>query len=138
MIEIVIHASDSNFGNAALIDSWHRERGWSSIGYHRVFLNGRLTASSKYDERLDGLMETGRPIGTRGAHTVGHNDKVGICLIGKSGQFTTKQIDNLVEELHQLSILHGGIKVTQHSDHEPNKPFCAGISKELMRYFNTL
>ena len=43
---IVIHQSDSAFGNAAVIDEWHRERGWSGIGYHWVILNGRIHASA--------------------------------------------------------------------------------------------
>ena len=138
MLKIVLHCSDSSFGNAALIDSWHRARGWTRIGYARVFLNGRTDAGFFYDPRLDGLMETGRPIGVTGAHTIGHNEKTGICLIGKSGQFTPRQIEALVEELHNLKIEHGGIEVTQHSDHDPNKPYCAGLSKELMRYFNSI
>ena len=38
--KIIIHCSDSEFGDAALIDKWHKERGWTGIGYHYVILNG--------------------------------------------------------------------------------------------------
>jgi hypothetical protein len=32
--QIIIHCSDSEFGNVIQIDRWHRERGWKGIGYH--------------------------------------------------------------------------------------------------------
>jgi hypothetical protein len=51
---IVIHQSDSAFGNAAVIDKWHRERGWSGIGYHWVILNGRIDAGAAGAARAAG------------------------------------------------------------------------------------
>ena len=40
-MEIILHCSDSEFGNAAIITKWHalpkpNGRGWSNIGYHYV------------------------------------------------------------------------------------------------------
>ena len=71
--EIIIHCSATREGKsftAADIDSWHRQQGFKSIGYHFVVL-------------LDGRIETGRPLGTAGAHCRGHNaGSIGVCYIG--------------------------------------------------------
>ncbi len=71
--EIVIHCAATPEGKhftAADIDSWHRQRGWSGIGYHYVVL-------------LDGTVQAGRPLDRVGAHVEGHNvGTVGICYIG--------------------------------------------------------
>ena len=46
---ITIHCSDSEWGNADVIDEWHKKRGWDGIGYHYVILNGYPT----YNEVMD-------------------------------------------------------------------------------------
>lgn len=99
--KIVIHCSDSAFGNALLIDQWHKQRGWSGIGYHRVVLNGYPEDSKNYWNHLDGDISPGRPLDTDfhlknneiGAHAYGFNrESVGICLIGKPGLFSPRQL----------------------------------------------
>ena len=91
--KIVIHCSDSEFGNASLIREWHtKERGWQDIGYHYVITNGVLEYCRPYIAERDGAVEEGRPIETTGAHVKGHNKtSIGICLIGKM-HFTGKQL----------------------------------------------
>ena len=98
--EIIIHCSATKEGKsftAADIDRWHREQGYTMIGYHYVIL-------------LDGTVETGRPVDLPGAHTAGHNaDSIGICYIGgldhygKSKDTRTKQqrhaLKQLIDEL---------------------------------------
>ena len=63
---------------AAQIDEAHAHRGWGRtdrsgrvyhIGYHYVVL-------------ADGTVQAGRPERMRGAHCDGHNDMLGICLVG--------------------------------------------------------
>jgi hypothetical protein len=72
----------SDWGTAAIIDKWHKDRGWRGIGYHYVILNG-YPKFHCYSKKADGLIEIGRPIERIGAHCRGHNrDSVGICLIG--------------------------------------------------------
>jgi len=80
---IVIHHSASpgeeqgEQVDAALIDRWHARRGFGlqtargqvHIGYHYVIL-------------ADGTVEQGRPEWMKGAHARGHNDRIGICLVG--------------------------------------------------------
>jgi len=80
---IVIHQSDSAFGNASQIDEWHKQRGWSGIGYHRVVLNGCVRPAF-YLVAHDGLIQEGRALEQVGAHVAGHNaHSLGICLIGQ-------------------------------------------------------
>jgi len=115
------------------------------IGYHYVILNGWLS-STKYHRFFNGSIETGRPLDDDNqfekdelaAATLGKNDCVQICLIGKSGEFTIAQIKNCAILLRELKAQYGNIKVYQHSDFEPKKPFCAGLSKSQMEIFNSL
>lgn len=56
--------------SAQQIDSWHRKRGWSGIGYHYVV-------------RRDGTVERGRPEAKVGAHCLNHNrHSIGVCYEG--------------------------------------------------------
>lgn len=101
---LIIHCSDSPFGDANLIDSWHKERGWKCIGYHFVITNGRRLNSKDYVAKDDGIIEKGRFLNDDewiqdneiGSHALGLNDRsIGICLIGKD-QFTLSQWRSLI------------------------------------------
>ncbi len=105
---VVVHCSDSKWGDAAVIDQWHKERNWSGIGYHGVFLNGHRTSRAEYNPDEDGVLESGRPIDTVGAHCRGHNRRsVGLCLIGKE-EFTEAQMEGLLHNLEEL-LRHFGL-----------------------------
>lgn len=71
--KIIIHCSATPEGRNVTvgeIDRWHRDRGFSSIGYHWVIY-------------LDGTIHKGREESLAGAHTVGHNaDSIGVCYVG--------------------------------------------------------
>jgi N-acetylmuramoyl-L-alanine amidase len=78
---IVIHHSATTFGNAAIIDQWHRDRGFDELGYHFVIGNGTNSA--------DGQVEVGPrwPIQKYGAHDNASDNRyneygIGICLVG--------------------------------------------------------
>jgi N-acetylmuramoyl-L-alanine amidase len=84
MIKAIIHCSDSPQGRgdtAETIHRWHKQRGFDGIGYHFVILE-------------DGTVENGRPEYWTGAHAKGHNDAIGICLIGED-KFTVSQYISL-------------------------------------------
>jgi hypothetical protein len=105
---IIIHCSDSSFGNAAKINEWHQQNGWYKIGYHYVILNGYPNSSKdQYNVLDDGKIETGRMENECGAHTVGFNgNSIGICLIGgtQNGWITAKQllaVQGLVRDLQK-------------------------------------
>lgn len=84
------------------IDQWHRERGFSGIGYHYVI-------------RRNGQLEYGRSEAQVGAHVEGFNAKsIGVCMVGgverQNGRlvardnFTTAQwaeLKRLAQELHR-------------------------------------
>lgn len=100
---IVIHTAAFRGRNcdAALIDQWHRNKGWNGIGYHYVILNDR------HDQKADGTVEEGRPLSQAGAHARGINSRsIGICCTGHGddSDFTASQyasLERLVTRLMQ-------------------------------------
>lgn len=91
--EIIIHCADTPNGKtfyASDIDRWHKERGWTKIGYHWVI-------------DIDGFIEAGRHPDEVGAHAEGHNRfSLGICLIG-TNKFTQAQWESLALLVHRLA-----------------------------------
>jgi hypothetical protein len=68
---IIHHVGNTNRDvSAAEIHRWHRNNGWSGIGYHFVI-------------RKDGTIERGRPMDMLGAHCYEHNwHTVSVNLVG--------------------------------------------------------
>ena len=115
--KIIIHCSESDFGNAQLIESLHRgkesvliSQAWPEgtevyrrnpfrkIGYHYVILNGFIQPA-EYQPDLDGTIEIGRSEEEEGAHCYGQNqDSLGICLVGKT-LFSARQLYWALPEL---------------------------------------
>ena len=78
---IVIHHTATSFGNEAIVNRWHIDRGFDEMGYH--FLIGNGTNSG------DGQVEVGSrwPKQKWGAHTKTPDNRfndfgIGICLVG--------------------------------------------------------
>lgn len=132
--EIIVHCSATPAGRdftAAEIDRWHRERGFREIGYH-------------YIVRLDGTVESGRPLREIGAHCRGHNaNSIGICYIGGLGADgrpcdtrTKAQKEALARLIWRLSLdwvqnRRGLLKVRSHHDYNKNKACpCFNARKE--------
>jgi|TARA_Y100000310_G_scaffold340105_1_gene434791 hypothetical protein len=103
---IIWHCSATPYGTAREIREWHLGRGWSDLGYHCIVLNGFLTHQDRRNNRrvqwLDGNIELGRrwdgddelEEAEVGAHAYGLNRRsLGLCLIGKNGRFTKKQLE---------------------------------------------
>jgi N-acetylmuramoyl-L-alanine amidase len=71
--KVIIHCSATKEGRnftVADIDRWHKQSGFTKIGYHFVVY-------------LDGSVHKGRDIAEIGAHTKGQNsNSIGICYIG--------------------------------------------------------
>lgn len=94
------------------IDAWHRARGWSGIGYHKVV-------------HLNGNVENGRPISAIGAHVEGHNTgTIGFVYVGgttKDG--TAKDTRTADQKASMLSLTKDAIsqfklrKVTGHREY---------------------
>lgn len=91
---IIVHWSASGpYTTVSQITSWHKGRGWSDIGYHRVIVNPLLYAKKYQIEDLmpGDLIKLGRKLDNdleaewdeRGAHTKGKNSShIGVCVIG--------------------------------------------------------
>ena len=101
---IVIHTAAAANENGIFyptiddVDRWHRERGWSMIGYH-FFIE------------KDGTEKVGRPVNKAGAHTRGLNDEaIGICVSGHGDlvDFNAEQMTTLIKvvkrELNNFSL----------------------------------
>ena len=148
---IVVHCSDSGFGNALLIDKWHRRRGFRMIGYHYVVLNGYADYNQMVSTRrwrfLDGSVECGRNLDGDpylqddevGAHVYGFNrETVGVCLIGRGGRFTPRQLYALRVLLNELRHCFNlaPSAVVGHCELNPAKS-CPDLNMEHLRRYLT-
>lgn len=96
--EIIIHCSATPEGRDYTVDDirrWHKDQGWSDIGYHYVIYR-------------NGHIEPGRDVDIIGAHCVGHNtNSIGICYVGgvaRDGK-TAKDTRTLAQKAALLSLL---------------------------------
>ena len=94
------------------VRQWHKDRGWSDIGYHFLI-------------RRNGYVATGRPIERIGAHTKGYNSSsIGIALVGgvdKHGKpdfnFTFEQMESLKAHVDSLLTIYPHIdEIRGHRD----------------------
>ena len=71
--EIIVHCAATPEGKDFTVGdmrAWHKQRGWSDIGYHYVVYR-------------DGRVMLGRPVGQVGSHVAGRNTgTIGICYVG--------------------------------------------------------
>lgn len=71
--EIIVHSTATPEGKDFTVDDirrWHKEQGWSDIGYHYVIYR-------------DGSIHEGRDVRYSGAHCKGHNaNSIGVVYIG--------------------------------------------------------
>jgi hypothetical protein len=117
---IVIHCSatppNMNIG-VDEIDKWHKDRGWSKIGYHIVI--------RRYPGALGGLIEYGdRTLLEPGAHVYGYNSKsIGICMIGgvdefniPQNNFTDDQFEALRKTINFLNSVFPNAIIQGHKD----------------------
>lgn len=129
---LVIHCSDSRFGERNLIDQWHKQRGFRTIGYHYIITNGHLHNTRKYRSEYDGVIQVGRPVAEAGAHVKGYNKhSIGICLIGKH-HFTEKQFTELRGLITEIKKIHPDARVVGHYELDDRKT-CPNISGHFLR-----
>lgn len=71
--EIIVHCTATQEGKhftVSDITRWHKQRGFSTIGYHYVIY-------------LDGTRHLGRDVNISGAHCENHNShSIGVCYVG--------------------------------------------------------
>lgn len=132
--KIIIHCSDSEWGDADEIDKWHRAKKYDKIGYHYVILNGHEEYKSKYNKNVDGELQYGRSLSEKGAHCIGHNStSIGICLIGKN-HFSQDQLETLAKVVGELRIKYNLTSNDVYGHYESNsEKTCPNITSEFIR-----
>ena len=99
--KIILHCSATPEGRHTTVEDirlWHKQRGWSDIGYHYVVY-------------LDGTVHEGRPIERSGAHTKSQNkNSIGVCYIGGVDKNNLKAKDTRTpEQIMALDLLLGSL-----------------------------
>ena len=121
--DIIIHCSATPEGKDYTVQDirrWHKQQGWSDIGYHYVvYRNGHI--------------EPGRDVDIAGAHCEGHNAKtIGVCYIGgvaKDGK-TAKDTRTLTQKAALLSLLadlrqiYPHARIVGHRDYDTKGKAC--------------
>jgi N-acetylmuramoyl-L-alanine amidase len=119
--EIIVHCTATPEGKDYTVDDirkWHKERGWSDIGYHYVI-----------DRK--GHILPGRDVDTIGAHCEGHNaHSIGVVYIGGVSALNGKPKDTrtlaqkagLIRCLTELKSLYPQAKIYGHCDFTKSKP----------------
>lgn len=115
---IIIHCSATESGSDIdihNIDSWHKAKGWTGVGYHYV-----ITESGK--------LQQGRTLDTEGAHCYNHNkDSIGICYVGglyngmPTDTRTSAQCARLEICVRNLLRIFPDAKVCGHRDLSPDR-----------------
>lgn len=115
MTEIIVHCTATPEGKDFTIKditAWHKQRGFSTIGYHYVVYR-------------DGSVHNGRDVNVAGAHCTGHNaHSIGVCYVGgldKDGKTpkdtrTNVQKASLEILLRKLRTLYPTAKIYGHRD----------------------
>lgn len=130
--ELIWHCTATPEGrevSVAEITEWHRQRGWKTIGYHKVV-------------HLDGSVENGRPESQIGAHVAGHNTgTIGYVYVGgvkKDGKTpkdtrTDAQKATMLRLTKEAVAKYGLTKVSGHRDYAAKACPCFDARKEYGR-----
>jgi N-acetylmuramoyl-L-alanine amidase len=113
--EIIVHCTATPEGKDFTVDDirrWHKEQGWSDIGYHYVIYR-------------DGSIHEGRNVKYSGAHCTGHNaNSIGVVYIGgvsKDGKTakdtrTKAQKRALLQVMRTLRAAYPSARIYGHRD----------------------
>jgi N-acetylmuramoyl-L-alanine amidase len=105
-IGVIIHCSDSLFGDVETFRKWHLDNGWDDVGYNWIITNGVLQHGSEYIKEHDGIIQPGRSFEYIGAHAKGYNEShLSICLTGR-WHFTWRQFAAMFEQLKRIKQEH--------------------------------
>ena len=112
--EIIVHCTATPEGRPVTIKeitNWHKQRGFSTIGYHYVVM-------------LDGSVQKGRDVNVSGAHCTNHNSiSIGVCYVGGCDKNmnakdtrTDAQKRALLDLLKRLRTMYPTAKIYGHRD----------------------
>jgi N-acetyl-anhydromuramyl-L-alanine amidase AmpD len=127
--KIIIHCSDSDIpahDDISVIKQWHLARGFEDVGYH-------------FFVKKNGIVQTGRPMHTIGAHCVNQNlTSIGVCVSGKTDFKVTQFIHT--RELCEALMDRYKIKeadIYPHCHFNKNKT-CPNFNLEKLRTYATI
>lgn len=125
-VGVTIHHSATAQGSVESMHAYHLSKGWDGIGYHFVIGNGHGMADGEIQATFRWTE------GRDGAHCKGHNDTVGICLVGDFTEQmpSEKQIESL-RVLLELLREQGLTDVKGHSEREGAATLCPGPIEKL-------
>lgn len=135
---IILHCSASVYGDVPTIDQWHKERGWTKIGYHYIICNSypkyENYKSHQPDPAYDGLIQIGRSEKFQGAHAKGHNwESLGVCLVGE-GCYTSHQLASAAKLCRELMDKYPNISMIKGHNDFTDKKECPLLDVE---YFSS-
>lgn len=131
--EIIIHCSATPEGKDYTVEQikqWHKQRGFSDIGYHYVIYR-------------DGSIHSGRPIERIGAHCLKHNaHSIGVCYIGgvaKDGKTpkdtrTDAQKESLIKLIKELKAKYPKATVHGHREYANKACPCFDAKNEYKNF----
>jgi len=125
---IIVHCTATHEGRdytVAQIRAWHRQRGWSDIGYHYVVYR-------------DGSIHKGRSVDIAGAHTAGYNThSIGVVYVGGLDKFgnpkdtrTPEQKAALVKLLSRLRQYYPQASIHGHREYANKACPCFDAKRE--------
>lgn len=135
---VVVHITDSFYGDVEIIDRWHKQRGWDGIGYHWLILNTFPTKyrweSKRPDLFSDGKIEPARPEKYQGAHVRSHNHyTISVAMVGKNGGFSAAQINSALYVCREMKKRFPNlIGVKGHTELDSGKT-CPDLDMDLFR-----
>ena len=116
---VVHHSASPRYVTAETIRKWHKQKGWSDIGYHVVI-----------EEKGGAVL--GRSFNLPGAHVKGHNtNSLGVCLVGDNTnpdrKWTEEQVESLKSVLELLNLHYPKAEVLGHRDMPDTATECPGL-----------
>lgn len=113
---VFLHCSASDnpkHDDVSVMDSWHKQRGWSGVGYHYFITKA-------------GVIQPGRPLESTPAAQGGHNaGTIAICLHGLAAdRFTAAQFESLRALCRAIATGLGRGRVTFHGHREVAAKAC--------------
>lgn len=107
------------------VRDWHvKGRGWSDVGYHFLI-------------KRNGVVQRGRPLSKKGAHTYGHNHNIGVCYVGTKSP-TKQQIASMQFLKNELLVTQGINVYGWRCHHEFSDTLCPGFTVEQLWDYLTL
>ncbi len=109
-VAIMVHHTATEYGNAAIIDKWHRERNhWEGVGYDFVIGNGtdsgdgQVEVTFRWRKQIPGAHCGGTP------NNWANKDGIGICLVGDFNRTvpSARQMQSLLKLIRFLQKRYG-------------------------------